>query len=259
MSQFTSLLKEINSKLDVPHPAKSRILLEISADMDDLYSTYLEQGKSEVEAQRLTEEMFQMDEHAIRELASVHQPLFRKWMDKFSAHTQTTWERASLIFVLLFIAVFAGQAISTSQFFQTASAFVYPILGIGLLSIVVSIRKFYSLFLRKDHDLSTLHSGVTPIVVLGAANFFIGAWGYLIEIYSHGGGIALPAGSLINVIITVDPSQAQMDGLAGCFIRSASVVLAALFIASLIALLWFMLVSKISQIEQSEAEYLLTH
>ena len=257
MSRFVFLLNEINEKLDIPQPTKSRVLLEISADMDDLFSTYTEQGKSEEEAFSLTEEMFKLDESAIKELAEIHQPLFRKWMDRFTAQTQTKWERATLVIALLFIALFAGQVISTFDFFQSASAFVYPILGVGLASIVIAIRRFYSLHIKKDHDIHTLRNGLTQLAVLSAVVFFIGAWGYIIEIYSHGGGVALPAGSLINVIITVAPSQSQLHGLAGCFTRSASVVLSALFISSLIAMLWFILVNKVSQIEQLDAEYLL--
>ena len=129
MSRFVSLLNEINEKLDVPQPTKSRILLEISADMDDLFLTYLEQGKGEVEAQSLTEEMFRFDDVSIKELAEIHQPFFRKWIDRFTAQTQTKWERTSLVFVLLFVAIFAGQMISPSQFFLSASLFVYPLLG----------------------------------------------------------------------------------------------------------------------------------
>jgi hypothetical protein len=259
MSRFVPLLKEINEKLDVPQPTKSRILLEIASDIDDLFNTYLEQGKSEKEAVALTEDMFKLDDAAITELADIHQPFFRNWMDKFASETQSRLEKASFVFVLLFIALFSGEAIVSSGFFKTASLFVYPILGIGFISLVIAIQRFYSLYIKKDHERSTRRNGLTSLVFLGVMNFFIGAWGYFIEIYSHGGGVALPAGSLINVVITVNPSQTQMSGLVDCFIKSATVVLSALFIASLIAILWFILVNKIYKIEQSEAEYLLTN
>ena len=41
MKQFTALLKSINERLDLPQPTKSRIILEIAADLDDLYQLYL--------------------------------------------------------------------------------------------------------------------------------------------------------------------------------------------------------------------------
>lgn len=257
MNPFSSLLKDIHSKLDVPQPAKSRILLEIAADMDDLFRAYISQGKPESEAIRLTEEMFSLDDGAISELINIHQPPFRKWIDKLSAQTQSKLEKSWLTAALMILILLAGHSISSQQFFRSASGFIYPILAIGLGSLMIAAVKFYTLFIKKDHSPKTLHSGMTPLLVLGAVNFFVGAWGYLIEIYTHGGGVALPAGSLISLIVIVNPPQEQLLSLADCFIRSASVVLSALFVASLNAILCFGLINKIVQIEKMEAEHLL--
>ena len=35
MKRFTSLMQEIEAKIDLPQPVKSRILLEIASDLDD--------------------------------------------------------------------------------------------------------------------------------------------------------------------------------------------------------------------------------
>ena len=50
MKQFTSLLKNLNSKIDLPQPKKSRMLLEIAADLNDMYNYYLAKGLTETEA-----------------------------------------------------------------------------------------------------------------------------------------------------------------------------------------------------------------
>jgi len=44
MDNFKPILKEINSKLDLPQPTKSRIILEIAADLNDTFDTYKKQG-----------------------------------------------------------------------------------------------------------------------------------------------------------------------------------------------------------------------
>ncbi|MFH1754248.1 MAG: hypothetical protein ABIA59_00965 [Candidatus Latescibacterota bacterium] len=50
MSRFEGLLKQINGKLDLPQPTKSRILLEIASDLDDMYRVFIQQGMSEQDA-----------------------------------------------------------------------------------------------------------------------------------------------------------------------------------------------------------------
>ena len=37
MNEFNHILKEINEKLNVPHPGKSRIILEIANDIEGFY------------------------------------------------------------------------------------------------------------------------------------------------------------------------------------------------------------------------------
>ena len=49
---FVSLLKKINNKLDLPQNTKSKIILEIAADLEDLSNYYLTQGLSENEAKK---------------------------------------------------------------------------------------------------------------------------------------------------------------------------------------------------------------
>jgi len=42
MEKFNSILKSISEKIELPQPMKSRILLEISADLNDTYELFLE-------------------------------------------------------------------------------------------------------------------------------------------------------------------------------------------------------------------------
>ena len=58
MTRFAPLLKSINDRLDLPQPTKSRIILEIAADLEDLYQFYQNQGMNESEAAQKAEEKF---------------------------------------------------------------------------------------------------------------------------------------------------------------------------------------------------------
>lgn len=52
MDPFKTLLININNKLELPQPTRSRIILEISADLNDAYHTFQSQGMSKKRGDR---------------------------------------------------------------------------------------------------------------------------------------------------------------------------------------------------------------
>jgi hypothetical protein len=56
MARFSSIIRDLNSRLDLPQPARSRVLLEIHADLEDLYEFYLQKGAEAAEAEKMAEE-----------------------------------------------------------------------------------------------------------------------------------------------------------------------------------------------------------
>jgi hypothetical protein len=90
MSRFTDLLRRTNDRLDLPQPVKSRILLKIASDLDDMYRHFIGQGIAGNEAVRRVEEKFELSDNALRELVQVHESPFRKFLSRFSESFTTT-------------------------------------------------------------------------------------------------------------------------------------------------------------------------
>ena len=67
MSRFTGLLKRTAARLDLPQPTKSHVLLEMAADLEDLFAAYRERGFGEEEAARRVEEKFDASDDALNE------------------------------------------------------------------------------------------------------------------------------------------------------------------------------------------------
>ena len=103
MKKFAPLLQSINKNLDLPQPEKSRILLEIGGDMNDMYDLLISQGSNEEQAEQKVKEKFEMTKKSLSELVDVHQTGFRRWMDKLSAQAQSRWERVILSIFILFL------------------------------------------------------------------------------------------------------------------------------------------------------------
>ena len=53
MSRFAGVLKRVSDGLDLPQPTRSRILLEMAGDLQDLYEHHLGQGMDEERAAQL--------------------------------------------------------------------------------------------------------------------------------------------------------------------------------------------------------------
>ncbi|MCU0645880.1 MAG: hypothetical protein MUC94_16675, partial [bacterium] len=167
MKQFTPLLKSINERLDLPQPTKSRIILEIASDLNDLYQLYLSRGLTEKQAVEKAQEKIDLTDEALNELVLIHQSLIRKLLDKISAQTQTRWERIAFVLMLLFITAVSTQAIFSAQFLSQTSKWIYPVFGISIAAILFSIPKFYQLYIKKDHQIENLRGGLTCIFSMG--------------------------------------------------------------------------------------------
>lgn len=258
MKQFAQLLKRINDRLYLPQPTKSRIILEISADLEDLYQYYINKGFEETEAVKRAEEKFDLTDEALADLKQIHLSLLRRWMDRINEQTQTKWERGVLVFSFLFIILFGGQAIISTPFFTKTSKLVWPILSVFSSIMAISLIKFYHFYIKKDHLIKKLHNGMSSILVLGTVNLFIGVGGFLTELYLAGTNGLLFISNLCFLINTVGEESSKTIGeIVGWMLRSSSLVMICILCTIFTALLWYVLMNKISKIEQAEIVFLL--
>ena len=258
MKQFTPILKSINERLNLPQPTKSRIILEIACDLEDAYNFYLEKGLSEDDALKRSEEKFDLTDEALDELIAVHQTLFRKFLDKIAGQTQSIWERIILCLIFIIILALSTQTFAFTPFFLKASKFVWPILGIFFSVIILSLPKFYYLYIKKDHQLSKLYNGLHSILFLGVINLSIGVFGYLKELYSAGvSGLFFISylGCLVNWY--VPGSDQNLLNITQWMMKSSTLAMFCISVTIFTTAIWFLLLNKITKIEQAESMYLL--
>ena len=256
MNPFNPLLKRINDKLDLPQPAKSRIVLEIAADLDDLYRIYRDQGLSEEEALRKAQEKFDIDDEALSELVQIHQSSFRRMMDKITEQGQTRWERIVLIIAVLLIVIISTRVIFTTPFFLEASKFVWPLLGIAFCVFILFFIKFYNIYIKKDHKLKRLRRGLSLLLFLAGCSLAVGVFGYYMELFLAKEGDSV-LGAYFMMTTVVPDSEKTLVDLTNWFIRSSSLVMVSMIVTIIAALIWFVLMNKVNKIEQAEAAFLL--
>jgi hypothetical protein len=242
--RFTGLLRKIHTRLELPQPVKSRIILEIAADMDELYRHCTEAGLSDAEARTRVEEKFDLSDAALADLTDVHESAVKKFLDRLSAQAQSRWERSALIFLLLFVGATTGHILLTARPFADAGPAVWPVLGTSIAAVYLALKKIYALFIKKDHNIRNLQAGLASILVMAALNALAGVIAFLVTMKA----------SFLFMALFVKPADA---GMAEAVLQSAAAGIVFLFAAVITGLVWFLLSNKVAGIERAEAECLL--
>jgi membrane protein YdbS with pleckstrin-like domain len=244
MSRFTGLLKRTAARLDLPQPTKSHVLLEMAADLEDLFAAYRERGLDEEEAARRVEEKFDASDDALNELVRLHRSAFRRGMDRFSEQAQTPWEKLMLVVILLFVAAMTGKLLVFTAFFREASVFVWPAAVIGVVAVVIFLVKAHQFYIKKDHAMRRLRTGLPSLLLMACAGLFNGVFGFFLGM------------QLSMARIATDIEQAN-DYFTRWLVGSSVTMILSLLVAILAAVFWFVLMNKVKRMELAEAALLL--
>jgi hypothetical protein len=243
MSPFTEILQDLNEKLDLPQPEKSKIILEVSSDLNDAMAYHISRGSSREDAIRRASETFSVSDETIAQLVRIHESLFRRVMEKLSSRILNRCEKVALISLLLFISVVTGTALMRLEFLVDASRFVWPVAGVAFSVLVVALWKFYRLYIKKVHTVKTLRNGLPLIFFLGAGSLFMGFYGFFLETYC----------ALNRLLGGAWAPDLWMDYLLGV----SSLLIVSLLVTILAGLVWIVFSNKVYRIEQAEAVMLL--
>ena len=105
MNEFGSVLRSLSDRLDLPQPARSRVLIEVAADLTDLEAVYIERGSTPEQAREQALERLDLSDEAIRELVRVHGSPLRRGLDRLGERGRRRWERMALGALLVFLLV----------------------------------------------------------------------------------------------------------------------------------------------------------
>lgn len=242
MTRFADVIRRIDARLELPQPAKSRILLEVAGDMEDVYRTLRGRGFSRDEARREAVARFELSDEALQDLVAVHTSRFRRFLDGLSEQGRGQVERAALGLLVVFLVATTGRQIIGSTLFANASALSWPALILALGGIIVGARKAWTLWLVQSHDIRRLQQGLAPILVLAGLNFLIGFFGFWLE---------------IQIIARRLAAGGASSDLVGWLVASSATVVIAMTSALVCCLIWYALAQKVARIQQAEVGYLL--
>ena len=246
MTPFTDVLQQIDRRLAVPQPARSRILLEVAADLDDLYAAYLAEGLSADQARDRSIDHCDLSDAALAELTRVHTHGLRRWLDGLGHRTVSLWERVFFVLVVAFLVLFTGRFLFAEGFAATAGGLVWVVAIVSLAAISLALSRLYILYVKQDHRPRGLRRGTTTVLALAVANVIIGAVGFWLRL------------QVTAERITQDTEQA-LPLLVDWLLGGSALLIAAYMGAIIAGVLWLILNGKTAEIEQAEAAMLLSN
>ncbi len=247
--RFAGELRSIAARLDLPQPTRSRVLLEIAADLEDAYSHHRDRGLADAAARRTALDRFELSDDALQELVTLHAPRLRRLLDGLSQRGRDRVERAALGLLLLFVMALSGWRLSGGELLAHLGASAVPAAAVTLAALGVAGAKAWHLWLTGHHELRSLRRGIGEVLVAGIAGLALGMMGLSFELYRTFGALleAMPA-------TPVEATPLLLGGLRRVFATASVTLLAAL----LCCLLWWLLARKVAQIEIAETEYLMS-
>ena len=244
MSRFAGTLRDLSERLDLPQPARARVLTEVAGDLEDLYQLYLERGSPEESAEREALGRLDLSDEALRGLARVHGGWFRRLSDSISERAGSRWETGLLGLLVLGTIALSGAILNAVPMSRSAGVWLAPVVGAAVIVIGVGVWKLYTLSLRGDHRPRRLRTGLGAMLGFSVAQFFVAFVGL--------GSSAIQALRGLGV----DPAQAGPLTLQW-FQSALALLVMSMSLALVGGLFWFFLLGKVTSIEHDEAAALL--
>lgn len=230
MERFGHVLRRADAELEVREPDRSRILLELAADLEDLYRAYRERGHSEEEARRRAEAWLAPETDDLAALRRLHTPRLGRLLAPLSDVARSRLESLALTLLSL-AAVVAGLGTlrATPLGWPPAPAAVV-VLVLGALGAAVAARRALDLFVSPRRGLR-VPGWVPGLLTLAAASAVSGALGACLQLHAALAPSAPAA-----------PSAARLWGAVGTAAETAAL---GIVVALVLGVAWLWLVARV--------------
>jgi hypothetical protein len=169
---------------ELPHPVRTRILLELAGDLEAFSADLRRSGVPEMEAAARARERVVPSGPALDALVQLHRPLYHRLTAPISDSSLRRWERYTLLGATM--AVLGGGLffLWDMGLLAAPSPILWGILAIAASTLALVLAKGFQLFVRRDHRPGTLTRGLglllalsgTAVLVAGAGTV-TGLWG----------------------------------------------------------------------------------
>lgn len=239
MERFSHVLRRVDRELEVREPERSRILLELAGDLEDLYREYRKSGYPDREARRRAETWLAPDPGSVARLQYLHTPTLGRLLSSLSEIVRSRVETGALVLLTLVSIAGGLGALWASPLAWPPGPAMAVILAIGGLGTAVAGRHALDVFLSPERGIQ-VPEWIPGLPTLSAAAALTGALGASIHLRA--------------AFLTSSP-EATLAGPAWEIIGTAAGTAALGIVVALgLALGWFWLVVRVRVVRSARAD-----
>jgi hypothetical protein len=238
VSGLERVVERARGALEVPYPAKARILEELASDAESLYAHFRRMGHDEASATREVEARLAVTSHAARELATLHRSLYSRLVDRYAAGRQAAVEIGLLLVTVAGLLAAGVMAMLRMQLLGGAFLPWVVLLasaGAWLSAGACSFR----IMIRGETRIERMRRGLVSIPALSLV-----------------AGTAAALSALYRLYSTLPSAWVDADHVTAVFVPwirySADLLSAALATGLGTGIVWFLLQTRIAAAERVE-------
>ena len=226
---------------ELPHPARTRILLELTADLEALSADLRRSGVPEAQAVSRAAERVLPSGPALDALVRLHRPFYHRVTAPIPDSSLRRWERGALLTATM-------AALGTGIFFLSSmgllaapSPFLWAILALAGATFAMVLAKGFQIFVRREHRPETLERGLGLLLGLAGAALLVAGAGAVTGLWTL--AAALEVGS---------PDPVPL--LIAWLLRESVLVTTGLLTALAAGLAWFLLSQAAAAVRGGDQE-----
>ena len=239
MERFGRVLRRADGELEVREPERSRILLELAADLEDLYRAYRERGLSDEEARRRAEAWLAPEAGDLAALRRLHTPLLGRLLAPLSDVARSRLESVSLTVVAAVSVLVGLGALRAVPLAWPPAPAAVVVLVLGGLGVAVAARRGLDLFVAPDRGLR-VPGWIPGLLTLAGASVVVGALGACLQLHAALGAPAAGA-----------PSSAYLWRAVG---TAAGTTALGIMVALALGVAWLWLVARARLVRTARAD-----
>lgn len=238
MNRFGPVLRRVDRRLQVREPERSRILMEVAADLEDLYRDLRRRGLAEDEARREAEKRLAPAGSAIASLESIHLPATERLLDRLGGTARGRVELAALVLLSLGAAAAGAFGVIRSGTVSPGSPGLWAVAALTAAGLGVGVARGYALFLRGDRFDPEWRHRLDGVLAAAAATAITG----------------LLAAAVRLTVTAPDAAGGASTGAWAALAAASAVAALGLCASLLIALLWLALRIRAEAVTRARAE-----
>jgi len=182
MNAFAETLASLSARLDLPEPARRRVLLEVAADLADLRDRALAAGLDEDAARQRALELAELDDASIGALASVHAGRSRRLLESLAPSTRSRVEQVGLVVVLGALAALTAQLLANRQLTTHAGPFAWASLALVVAALGLGAARTWTVRIRRDERSAPARRTAERLRAVAQLQFVVAAVGLAVSV-----------------------------------------------------------------------------